>query len=482
MLRRLFVLLGGGMFAFIVLGSVVFGAGVVSGVGNKVHLDRLHDLGYLVDVAEIGGTATDHSLLATTVERYAQVYGYDTYVVDRNGTVTFHAGPGEPHLTDEAEAAARRALKGHTTEYTGGPIPWNSAPLILAEPIVRSADVAGAIVTVSDTVTARGEIVHQWMMMGAVALATIVAVLAVVHGLARWVLRPVHRLSRAVHDLQAGAWDTRIDDLDGPPELRQLAGAFNTMVAEIETAFDREAAFVANASHQLRNPVSALLLRVESLSLSIPSVPDSATAALRAEIDELRREGWHIAALLEDVLRLARADHHAEHAAVADVGAAVRTRLEIWRPRASAKGIHLVDDGIGHYQGWYNTTGLEGALDAVLDNAIKYSPPHSDVDIRVAARGDEVMIEIRDHGPGLDADELEHVTERFWRSESHHDVDGTGLGLAIARVCVESFGGRLQVLLPDEGGLAVRVMVPSEMSQHPDRPAPESAVVTEQVG
>lgn len=103
---------------------------------------------------------------------------------------------------------------------------------------------------------------------------------------------------------------------------------------------------------------------------------------------------------------------------------------------------------------------METILDALLDNALKFSPDGSAVQVRAEEVGGHVVLTVRDHGPGLTPEELERATDRFWRSPSHQNITGSGLGLAIVRRVVERSDGAVRLELPEGGGLAVVVELP----------------------
>ena len=104
---------------------------------------------------------------------------------------------------------------------------------------------------------------------------------------------------------------------------------------------------------------------------------------------------------------------------------------------------------------------VESALDAVIDNAVKFSPDGGLIELAAVATEEGARISVRDHGPGLDPDELEQAADRFWRSARNQNVPGSGLGLAIAMDLLRSVGGRLAVESPDGGGLSVSFDLPA---------------------
>lgn len=151
-----------------------------------------------------------------------------------------------------------------------------------------------------------------------------------------WVLRPVRVLDATTHDIATGRLKSRVAPSGGPPELRRLARSFNEMADHVEDVLEQQRAFVADASHQLRNPLAALLLRIELLALELPEGNE--------EIASVQTEGKRLARVLDDLLDLALAEHSQADLKVTDVGALAAERVAAWSPTADVKGVRLVGD------------------------------------------------------------------------------------------------------------------------------------------
>ena len=159
--------------------------------------------------------------------------------------------------------------------------------------------------------------------------------------------------------------NSRVAAAGGPPELRRLARSFNEMADNVEEVLEQQRAFVADASHQLRNPLAALLLRIELLALELPEGNE--------EIASVRTEGKRLAQVLDDLLDLALAEHAAADLRLTDIGELAAERVAAWRPLAEEKGVRLT----GHcaaVTAWADPVALSSALDAVIDNALKFTP------------------------------------------------------------------------------------------------------------
>jgi signal transduction histidine kinase len=241
----------------------------------------------------------------------------------------------------------------------------------------------------------------------------------------------------------------------GPPELRRLSVSFDRMAASVTQAMAAQRAFVADASHQLRNPLTALRLRLSNLAGHIDTngADDHAAALEEAE---------RLSSVLDGLLALARAEGVPAGdagGAVSDVDAAVDDRLEAWRPLAEHGGVELVRTGERGLRARIADGGIEAVLDAVLDNALKYTPENGQIEVRTHRRAGRVGIEVTDGGPGMSAEQLARATDRFWRAPGQSNVEGSGLGLAIAERTVQIAGGELGLASPDGSGLRVTALL-----------------------
>jgi signal transduction histidine kinase len=270
--------------------------------------------------------------------------------------------------------------------------------------------------------------------------------------LAGWVLRPVRILDRVTHDIATGRMKSRVAAAGGPPELRRLARSFNEMADNVEEVLDQQRAFVADASHQLRNPLSALLLRIELLGLELPTGHE--------EVGKVREEGKRLASVLDDLLGLALAEHAEADLALTDIAALAVERVEAWLPVAIREGVELDYTGTAAATGWADPVALSSALDAIVDNALKFTPQGESVFVSTEIRGESVAVTVADGGPGLTDEEIARIGDRFWRSPRHQNIDGSGLGLSIARVLLAQGGGSLSYAPNDPHGLRVTLTVP----------------------
>lgn len=268
-------------------------------------------------------------------------------------------------------------------------------------------------------------------------------------------LAPLTKLSRRVEERDA----SRLDPLpshDVPLELRPLIAEINGLIARLEQSMAVQRRFVADAAHELRTPVAALALQA---TVAQRAAQPAARAAAFAELDKGVARATRA---VEQLLRLARLAPEAarEPLEPVDVAALAREIVGAMALRAHSGAVDLGAEA--HEPAWM--VGARGELRSLMtnlvDNALRYSPPGTDVTVRVASSEGGIEIAVLDAGPGIPLAERERVFERFERAAGD-DTSGIGLGLAIVRAIVERHKGRIHLedACPgrDPPGLAVRV-------------------------
>lgn len=469
LLPLLIVLLAGVLLA---LGVPL--AAITAGVEQqKVVVDRIDDGARFASLAQFvtarpdtgaeaaatdasGGVDEDErrATLGAELRRYHDLYGIRAGVFYRDRR-PMAAAPADWRVPGEGEGeqAFREALAGRRSHDPHQIWPWDDDGRIpVAAPVIRDGDVVAVVLTDSPTGQLRDRTLHGWLLIAAGECAAMLAAVAAAFRLTGWVLRPVRVLDAASHDIATGRLNSRVAATAGPPELRRLARSFNEMADNVEEVLEQQRAFVADASHQLRNPLSALLLRIELLALELPED--------NAEIASVRTEGKRLARVLDDLLDLALAEHAAADLQLTDVAALAAERVDAWRPLADDKGVRLEYQGHSAVTGWADPVALSSALDAVVDNALKFTPPGEPVTVAAAPDGAQVRVTVADRGPGLTDDELARIGDRFWRSSRHQNVSGSGLGLSITRALLAAGGATIAYAPHRPHGLKVTVTVP----------------------
>ncbi|MEV7402556.1 HAMP domain-containing sensor histidine kinase [Streptomyces sp. NPDC091267] len=425
---------------------------------QRVVIDRIDDTARFAALAQFiteRSSGYDERLrtLRTELETYDSVYGIRAGVFYRDDSAMAKA-PANWGLPAEGEGreAFKEALLGRRSHDPPQVWPWQDGRVVVASPVVRDGDVIAVVVIDSPTAQMRGDTLRGWLVIAAgEVVAMLVAVGAAIR-LTGWVLLPVETLDAAAHDIASGRMRSRVAASGGPPELRRLARSFNEMADNVEDVLEQQRAFVADASHQLRNPLAALLLRIELLALELPEGNE--------EIASVRTEGKRLGQVLDDLLDLALAEHAGADLQLTDIGALTAERVASWRPVAEEKGVRLRADGAPAVTAWADPIALSSALDAIIDNALKFTPDDEEVRVTVASGSEYVTVVVADRGPGLTEQELDRVGDRFWRSAQHQNVRGSGLGLSISKALLAAGGGSLDCARHEPHGLRVTVSVP----------------------
>ncbi|MEU2285575.1 HAMP domain-containing sensor histidine kinase [Streptomyces sp. NPDC013178] len=452
------------MAAVLLALGVPLAVSVAGAQQQKVVLDRIDDTARFAALAQFvtaptatsGATSTSNDERRETLSRelasYYEVYGIRAGVFYRTDTPMAHA-PRDWYLpeTGEVRDAFEEALLSRRSHDPQQVWPWQRNRLVVASPVIRDGDVVAVVVTDSPTGAMRSRILHGWLIVGAGEIAAMLLAIGAALQLTGWVLKPVRVLDATTHDIATGRLKSRVAVASGPPELRRLARSFNEMADNVEDVLEQQRAFVADASHQLRNPLAALLLRIELLAYELPEGNE--------EIASVQSEGKRLAQVLDDLLDLALAEHTEADLRVTDIGALTAERVAAWAPAAEAQGVRLVGD-CPATTAWADPVTLSSALDAVIDNAVKFTPEGESVEVTVASNGETSTIVVTDNGPGLTDEELARVGDRFWRSGRHQNIKGSGLGLSISRTLLAAGGGSLSYDHHEPSGLKVTVSVP----------------------
>jgi signal transduction histidine kinase len=325
-------------------------------------------------------------------------------VVDRDGRLLADSAgaPSGRRYADRPEV--RAALRGSSKQISRGSNTLGTDILATAVPVVEHGRPGGAV-RVTQSVEAVNRAVRT-SLLDLTALAGVVLLLGMLAGalIAQQIARPIRRLDRAARSVSAGDLDTTVA-VEGSAEQRSLARAFNEMTGRIKRLLRVQQDFVADASHQLRTPLTGLRLRLEALTEDDRS-GEPGHADLDAAIAEIDR----LSLIVDELLILSRAGEHELPAERIDVAGAASRAAERWRATAAESDVRLdVREGNEPGEGRCAAPDLDRALDALIENAIAYSPDGSTVTV-VAEGG---RIEVLDEGPGLEPGEEEAVFERF---------------------------------------------------------------------
>ncbi|KAA0912530.1 sensor histidine kinase, partial [Streptomyces apricus] len=435
---------------------------------QQLVLARSADLDRFASLMDQAAATGDTSAVAAEARRYTQLYGEPLVVTDTRRNPVVQTGgmrAGDPAVARLLDAA----LRNQTAHPSAALRPWSRGHRMFAEPAGTGTRVSGAVVLRASVGTAAQEITRRWaaVLAGAALVAVACTVLARVA--TGWVVSPLRRLDRAVGQLAAGLppEQTRAG---GPPELRQLATGFNRMARTVTAALEQQRRLVADTSHQMRNPMAALRLRVDALHPHLAPSGARTYDGVTTELDRLET-------LLDDLLALAAAEHRAGELTVTggpgvrcDAAAVAADRHRLWEPVAERAGSRLVLRTAHPVPVPVPAACTERELaqiaDILLDNAIKYAGEGAEITLHcaLAAGPGPAVLTVTDDGPGLGTEELALATTRFWRAGRRRRdgtvAAGTGLGLAIAEQLLAGRGGHLELTPAEPRGLRVRAVLP----------------------
>jgi heavy metal sensor kinase len=316
--------------------------------------------------------------------------------------------------------------------------------------------------TLGEDLTVPLEVVHRFGLLLLLSCPVLIAASALVgHWTAGRALSPVLAITSAARAIDAPDLSRRIAVPASRDELRYLAETLNGMLARIETAFRRTTELTANASHELRTPLAVIRATAEVALMRAPGA-DSDRAALR----EILREAERNTALLEDLLRLARADagNASIHFAPVDFAETVRVTCGRCEPLAAAQGVSLrLKQASGPLSVSGDAAHLKRLVLILLDNAVKYTPAGGIVEVIVAGSpSGYATCEVRDTGIGISEADLPHIFDRFFRSDRARtrEQSGAGLGLAIAEWIARVHHSRIEVESVLGAGSTFRVSFP----------------------
>ena len=294
------------------------------------------------------------------------------------------------------------------------------------------------------------------VLLASVAVAGGLAAFTASH-VSRRLIRPLERIASAAREVSETNLAPRIPEVSQDSELRTLVRLLNDMLVRIEMAFATQRRFVADASHELRSPLSNLRGTIEVALRRLRSAADyqQTLGVALMEIERLER-------LVHGLLTLSRANagHLTLERRSTDLAVLGARAIEVHAARAAALEVRLQLDAGTPVMMIGDADRLREIIDNLLDNALRVAPKGSAIRVRVRLEDGHCVLEVEDSGPGLSEDEQAHVFEPFSRGTAAGG-DGAGLGLAIARVIAEAHGGRLGVRATPGSGATFRLELPA---------------------
>lgn len=383
--------------------------------------------------------------------RYAQVWQGDGVSLLRSRYMTTDLPLDGEHLSRAADGALVWAVAR-----------WDGIPIrTLYYPLERFGMAHERhVLQVAATLTSRDEMLSR--VAGFFALLVVVMAGTTYAGawwLAGRAMRPVHEIIDQALSIRGGSLDRRIHAYAEVREYRRLVDVLNGMLERIQDAFDAQRRFTADASHELRSPLTAMRGELE-LALRRPRQAEEYRQVVESTLEEVAR----LTRITEDLLVLARSDSGAmePRLELVEAGAVVSRVMDRLRGRAEQKGVALRLHAEGDATAALDPGLLGQVTWNLVENGLKFTPPGGEVTVSVALDREELLLRVQDTGPGfLDP---EQAFRRFFREDparTHgRPTDGTGLGLAIVQAVAEAHGGRAEARNRAGGGAEVTVRLP----------------------
>jgi two-component system sensor histidine kinase MprB len=296
--------------------------------------------------------------------------------------------------------------------------------------------------------------VALWLiLLAGVAFAVLLGL-----GVASTVLRPLDQLTESVEELARTTDVSQQLDPGGPDELGRLRRAFNRLLSALDSSRESQRQLVLDASHELRTPLTSLRTNMEvarQMEKLAPEDRDVLINDVLTQLDELT-------SLVADMAELARGDLPQVTKGPLRFDELVLGAVEAATTHGRSRGVTFATSMAPN---WISGSPprIERAVNNLLDNAVKYSPDGSVVEV---ACGDGVLV-VRDHGPGVADTDIDHIFDRFYRAPEARSRPGSGLGLAIVAQVALDEGGQVSVHHAPGGGALFRLAFPTVTAPHP---------------
>lgn len=283
-----------------------------------------------------------------------------------------------------------------------------------------------------------------WTTWSVIAFGPVAAALA--WWLAGKATRPIDEVRDATRNIEATDLGRRIRMTHGPTEIVQLAACFDTMLDRLQHAADTQQHLIEQTSHQLRTPLAILATNADVML----DHPDPTIDTYRHALERSRAATTRMQSTLDELLLDARGSIRAATRQLTDLVALARLAIDDARDLADLKGIDLSLTAPTAARCALDEATVRRALSNLIDNAIHYSAPGTKVDIDIQLTDLEARVTVTDDGPGISADDVDHIFERHWRGQNN--TPGAGLGLPIAKQIAEAHGGSLSIAPPGPTG------------------------------
>jgi signal transduction histidine kinase len=400
--------------------------------------------------ANASGGMSDARALRRYVNSAGRDLGARVIVVDSRGVLRADSTVASPRaLPYSSRPEISAALSGRRAQGERHSDTLGQDLLYTAVPVTSAGRVVGAVRVTQSVSAVRARIRRGILALVAIGAFALLIGLGVAWILAGSLSKPLLRLAATARRVEQGDLDARAEET-GPTETREVATAFNEMTERLGTVLAAQREFVANASHQLRTPLTGLRLRLEAARVK-------QGAAAEAELEAAEREVERLARLLTSLLTLAREGDKPGRSTAVSLSRAAERAHERWVAAAESEGRELELAGHGEVAIEASEEDVAILLDNLIENALRYSP--SRVTLDWGPDNGEAWLAVVDEGPGLAPGEEDRLFERFARG--HPDGGGTGLGLAIVQTLARRWRGTATLANRPEGGTRAEVRFPA---------------------
>ena len=443
----------------VLLGVLVVPLGIASARSERRDLESKveRDATAVASLAE--DTLEAHKPAPLALEKLAQRYRRDTggriLVVGVDGVSIIDSGA----VVGRSFASApeiRRALSGEVASGRRHSEQLDTTVVYVAVPVASAGVVGGAVRITYPATAADSRVRRSWLILATISVLALVVAGALAVWLARWASRPLVGLEATASAVSEGNLDARAP-LDGPPEVRSAATAFNEMIERVDDMLTSQSEFVADASHQLRTPLTALRLRLDNLE-------SGATEDMREGLEAATAEAGRLTEIIDGLLALARAEGGATPAGPLDLVDLARDRAAAWEALAAERGIVVRTEADGRVLVRAARDRVEQVVDNLVSNALEASPAGATIGLIVVQANGRGELRVRDVGPGLVDADKRRAFDRFWRASAS---PGSGLGLPIAKRLLAIDHGTLE--LADAPGRGLDAIVRLPTSREDDR-------------
>lgn len=366
-------------------------------------------------------------------------------LLDRGLEVVFSTDPVVPPHKEHRHPEVVAALEGREQHDIRLDEWTDEKRLFVAAPVREEQHIIGLVQLSIPWSRVQAQIVRQWTTFVLTGFLAIIANVIVSLWLAYGVAHPLRQLTAAARRIAAGHLDQRIP-VTSRDEVGTLAAAFNEMAEQLQEMIHKQHLFIANASHELRSPLTSITLRAEAL-LENPGMPPEMH---RRFLQEVNREADRLRRLAERLLDLSRLQVRPESPVfqVVHLPPILDDALEMMIPRATRAGVQIQRAIPSHLPPVHGSPDdLSEVVVNLLDNALKHTPAGGKVTLGAQTRNDHVVITVSDTGEGIPAADLAHIFEPFYRVDKARSrrAGGSGLGLTIVKEIVEAHEGTVDV-------------------------------------